>query len=70
MVYGDTGSPGLNVPRPVVEERLRGQENVTVLHHQMVANTVRVMLMRPESVTNINVGCSDANFSIGLIFSL
>ena len=58
MDPGETGTVGLNVPRPVVEERLRGQENVTVLHQHMGVNTVRVMLMRPEIVTNINVSSS------------
>ena len=55
MVCGETGRVGLNVPRLVVEERLRGQENVTVLHHPVVGMTVRVMLLRPESVTSTSV---------------
>ena len=57
MVGGESGRHGLNVRRPVVEERLRGQENVTVLHQRMGANTVRVKLIRPEIVERKTVSC-------------
>ena len=57
MVFGVPGRTGLSVPRPVVEERLRGEENVTVLHQHMVVNSVRVMLHRVEIVAKINVSC-------------
>ena len=46
---------GLSVPRLVEEERLRGPENVTVLHQHMVERTARVRLQRPKSVTKTNV---------------
>ena len=49
MVDGEGGIPGLNVPRPVAEERLRGQENVIWLEN------VEVLLLRPEIVTKVNV---------------
>ena len=65
MVCGESGRPGLNVPRPVVEERLRGQEHVTVLHQQMVVKTVMVMLMRAKIVEKMNVSCS-----LSYLFSL
>ena len=59
MEGGESGMPGLNVARPVVEERLRGQGNVTVLNQHMVVNTARVMLIRTEIVTKINVSSSE-----------
>ena len=51
MVDGEGGIPGLNVPRPVAEERLRGQENVIWLEI-----SVGVLLLKPEIiVTKVNV---------------
>ena len=50
MVDGEGGIPGLNVPEPVAEERLRGQENVIWLEIN-----VEVLLLRPEIVTKVNV---------------
>ena len=45
MFRGEAGVVGPNVPRPVLEAWLRGQENATV-----VGINVRVMLERPENV--------------------
>ena len=50
MGPGGLGKPGPNVPGPVVEESLRGLENVIV-----VEDTVRVVLHRPEIVTKMHV---------------
>ena len=49
MLPGETGVVGLNVPEPVVGERLRGKENVA-----LVIN-VGVLLLKPEIVIMINV---------------
>lgn len=54
MVGGDTGKVGLNVPRPVVEESLRGLENVTV-HQPVVVDNARGMIDRQEIVRLMNV---------------
>ena len=50
MLPGETGVVGLNVPEPVVRERLRGKENVAV-----VGINVRVLPLRTEIVTKVNV---------------
>ena len=55
MECGECGKIGQIVPRPVVAERKRGQESVTVLHQPMVVETVRVFLLRHENVKKINV---------------
>ena len=55
MVFGVPGRTGLSVPRHVVEERLRGEDSVTALYHQMVVNSVRAMLPRVEIVEKDNV---------------
>ena len=50
MLPGETGVVGLNVPEPVVAEKLRGQENVA-----LVGINVGVLLLRTEIVTKVNV---------------
>ena len=57
MDCGVPGRTGLSVPKPVEEGKLRGEENVTVLHHHMVVDTVRVMPLREEIVAKIHVSC-------------
>ena len=49
MLPGETGVVGLNVPEPVVRERLRGKENVAVVIN------VGVLPLRTEIVTKVNV---------------
>ena len=61
MVPGETGRVGLSVPRPVVEDSLRGEENVTVLYLPLMVDNVGVILLRPEIVTEMNVSSSDSN---------
>ena len=60
MVDGEGGIPGLNVPRPVVKEHRREEENVLKSpllssYLRVFGIHVRVMLQRPELVTKINV---------------
>ena len=50
MLPGETGVVGLNVPEPVVAEKLRGQENVA-----LVGINVGVLLLKPEIAIMINV---------------
>ena len=50
---GDPGKVGPNVRGAVVEESLRGEENVIV-----VVTTVRVVLLRVEIVIMTSVSCS------------
>ena len=50
MVGGVAGRVGPSVPRPVVEDSLRGEENVTVLVLPVMVDTVRVMILRAEIV--------------------
>ena len=51
MVPGQTGDPGLSVPRAVVEEQRPGGDSVTVQPRPTVVETVRVITLRENSAT-------------------